>query len=669
MGKTAVGWFGVSMAMLGCAAALAQQPAPQAPAAPPPPEAFYRQPDIGNARLSPSGRWLALSTTRGANRIGLVVFDTRDWGKWTQAARFTDADIGNFGWVNDDTLTFDVLDTTRGSGDQRLHSGIFSVRRDGNELRQHTHLTFESQTFQELRLAKRDMLSRHHFLLQVLPGNGNDVIVGERRYANNGELLDVVAKRLDVTTGRTRSLAQGVPPNAHWWSFDPSGEPRAVTTQFEGRVSIHWRGNDGQWQRIADHKTFEMPFTPHSIDAAGTFYVTRRGPHDTTVFTTFDFASGQPVEPPLASAKGFDFWGGPVSETIGGKTLGVRMLTDAETTVWFDPRMAELQKAADARWPGQVNRLDCRRCDQPDRVVLLRSWSDRNPGQYWVWLDAERSWRMLGAVRDAIVPAQMGTTDLVRIAARDGRDLPVWVTRPPGPKSPRAAVVLVHGGPWVRGRSWNWNDDAQFLASRGYVVIEPEYRGSAGYGFAHFRAGWQQWGRAMQDDVADALQWAVKNEGVDAKRVCIAGASYGGYATLMGLARHPDMYRCGVAWVGVTDPRLLFRWSVTSDVRTESREHSYPELIGDPQRDAAMLDSVTPLLLADRIKQPVMLAYGRGDRRVPIEHGERMRDALVKAGNAPQWTVYDDEGHGWLKLETRVDFAQRLERFLAEHLR
>jgi dipeptidyl aminopeptidase/acylaminoacyl peptidase len=227
----------------------------------------------------------------------------------------------------------------------------------------------------------------------------------------------------------------------------------------------------------------------------------------------------------------------------------------------------------------------------------------------------------------------------------------------------------VHGGPWVRGRSWNWNDDAQFLASRGYVVIEPEYRGSAGYGFAHFRAGWQQWGRAMQDDVADALQWAVKNEGVDAKRVCIAGASYGGYATLMGLARHPDMYRCGVAWVGVTDPRLLFRWSVTSDVRTESREHSYPELIGDPQRDAAMLDSVTPLLLADRIKQPVMLAYGRGDRRVPIEHGERMRDALVKAGNAPQWTVYDDEGHGWLKLETRVDFAQRLERFLAEHLR
>ena len=153
----------------------------------------------------------------------------------------------------------------------------------------------------------------------------------------------------------------------------------------------------------------------------------------------------------------------------------------------------------------------------------------------------------------------MATLDLHRIKARDGLDLPVWVTTPRGkPERRRAAVVLVHGGPWVRGTHWRWSADAQFLASRGYVVIEPEYRGSTGFGRATSAAGFKKWGTTMQDDVADAVNWAADKGLIDGKRVCIAGASYGGYATLMGAIRFPELYRCGVAWVAVTDPRLMF---------------------------------------------------------------------------------------------------------------
>ena len=274
-------------------------------------------------------------------------------------------------------------------------------------------------------------------------------------------------------------------------------------------------------------------------------------------------------------------------------------------------------------------------------------------------------------------PAPDGTLDLHRFKARDGLEIPVWITHPrpapaaaaPDKPAPRPAVVLVHGGPWVRGNSWQWSADAQFLASRGYVVIEPEFRGSTGYGGRLYRAGLRQWGRAMQDDLADAVRWAVARGWVDGQRVCIAGASYGGYATLMGLVRDPGLYRCGVAWVAVSDPRLMFKWQSISDQSDEIRQHSYPALIGDPVTDAAMLTDIAPVTHAARIRAPLLLAHGQLDRRVPVEHAEKLRNAMAAAGHAPDWVLYPDEGHGWLKPANRFDFAQRMERFLAEHLK
>jgi dipeptidyl aminopeptidase/acylaminoacyl peptidase len=215
-----------------------------------------------------------------------------------------------------------------------------------------------------------------------------------------------------------------------------------------------------------------------------------------------------------------------------------------------------------------------------------------------------------------------------------------------------------------------WDPEAQFLATRGYVVIEPEYRGSTGYGEAHFRAGWKQWGQRMQDDVTDALKFAIDKGLVDPKRVCIAGGSYGGYSTLMALARDKDkdMYKCGVAWVAVTDPRYMYsvHWS---DISEKSKTYTLPEMLGDPQKDAAMLKANAPIELASKIRAPVLLAYGARDRRVPLVHGEKMRDALKEAGSAPQWVVYDDEGHGWARTVNRIDFWRRTEAFLAKYLK
>jgi dipeptidyl aminopeptidase/acylaminoacyl peptidase len=260
----------------------------------------------------------------------------------------------------------------------------------------------------------------------------------------------------------------------------------------------------------------------------------------------------------------------------------------------------------------------------------------------------------------------MAEREFARFEARDGLEIPVHVTRPPISSGPAPMIVLVHGGPWARAAGWSWDAESQFLASRGYVVVEPEFRGSHGYGSKLFRAGWKQWGLAMQDDVADAARWAIAKGYADPKRVCIAGASYGGYSTLMGLIRDPALFRCGVQWAGVTDIALQYdqQWSLAED---EVNAWGLPVLIGDREKDAAQFAATSPLQLAAKIRQPVLMAHGEFDRVVPIEQGTRMRNALRHNPNV-EWIEYPTEGHGWMLEANNVDFWSRVERFLDRHL-
>lgn len=207
----------------------------------------------------------------------------------------------------------------------------------------------------------------------------------------------------------------------------------------------------------------------------------------------------------------------------------------------------------------------------------------------------------------------------------------------------------------------------QFLASRGYAVLQPVFRGSTGFGAQHFKAGMKQWGLAMQNDVADGARWVIAQGFADPKRICIARPSYGGYAASMALVNDSDLFRCGVSWVGVTDPQLLFSVS-WSDITNESKKYGMTRLVGDPVADAALLKAVSPLEQAARIKRPLLLAYGAWDVRVPIIHGEKLRDALKPHNSKVEWLVHENEGHGWARPENRIDFWTRVEKFLAREL-
>jgi dipeptidyl aminopeptidase/acylaminoacyl peptidase len=230
--------------------------------------------------------------------------------------------------------------------------------------------------------------------------------------------------------------------------------------------------------------------------------------------------------------------------------------------------------------------------------------------------------------------------------------------------------VMVHGGPYVRGGSWGWSPGSQFLASRGYVVIEPEFRGSTGFGKKHYESGWKQWGLNMQNDIADVTRWAIAQGIADPKRICIAGASYGGYATVMGLVNDPDLYQCGINWVGVTDLELLHSGdsSFTSDMGDAYQKYGFPILIGDPVKDAERFKATSGIHQAARIKQPMLLAYGALDQRVPFYHGKKFLDAVKPGNKDVEMVVYDDEGHGWFFMKNRVDFWSRVEKFLDRNI-
>jgi dipeptidyl aminopeptidase/acylaminoacyl peptidase len=666
-------------------AALAQPAASAASAASaaaalPPAEAFFQNPDVLDAQLSPAGTHLAFTTAAGTDRVALVVVDLAPGGRATRAAHYTDADVVRFNWVNNQRLIFSLADLESGSGDeQNFIPGTYAVDADGENLRVLIGPRFgEIKELRSGRRMDREALPWFYVVLHMPPPqpgvNNEEIIVGSMAFGLDEALSQVTPMWLNVNTGRTRSIDLQAPAGSVGWLFDSRGEARVAVTQNKGRQAVHWRGPaQTAWQLLSESEQLRAPFAPHHVDDAGNLYVSHQsGPLGYAVLSRYDFERRAPAAQPWVSAPGFDVNGTVLRGRAGATVAGVRMETDAEVTVWFDPQMKALQQMVDERLPNGINRISCQRCGDADMVVLVNHYSDHHPGQYWLYSAVGKKWRLVFQAMAGINPVQMANVDFERIKARDGRDLPLWLTMPAGrkPGSPGPAVVLVHGGPWVRGGHWRWNALEQFLASRGYLVISPEFRGSLGYGKAHFEAGWKQWGQAMQDDVADAVLWA-QARGLASKQVCIAGASYGGYATLMGLVRHPELYRCGVAWAAVTDPFLFLEGSmwIPDDITKAGRRHSLPQMVGDAKADAAMLTSVSPLAQAERIRAPLLLAYGEADLRVPLAHGKRLREALQKAGREPQWVTYRDEGHSWRLPQTQADFAQRLEKFLAEHLR
>jgi dipeptidyl aminopeptidase/acylaminoacyl peptidase len=633
---------------------------------PVPIEAFFQNPAIAQARISPDARHVAFLAGSGAQRTQLVVLDT-DKLTIKVVAGFTDSDIGSVQWVNEKRLVFTVADRQRAVGDTYWGPGLFAVDSDGTDFRPLADIQW--RWGQDMSSASRKILKPNVRLLGTTrQKNSDDIFVGNPQFTVGRDFDAVTVLRVNTRTGHSEALER--PANSYAWRTDSQDVPRVTVTYHDGRSSLQYLDPATKaWTRLAEWDAVrEHGLQPEAFGADGSLYVSTTNGRDTSAIYRYDLAKRALDPEPVLSAKGYDFEGDLLEDRSG--VVGVRYATDAQATVWFDAALKQLQAKLDARFPDTVNTIELPfRGEVP--FVVVHVFSDVQPGMFLLYDTKADKLTRIGSAHPAIDAKRMARRTVVHYKARDGLDIPAWLTLPPGAQGAQKLpmVVLVHGGPFVRGGYWGWDADSQFLASRGYAVLEPEFRGSTGLGARHYKAGWKQWGLAMQNDIADGTRWAIAQGTADASRVCIAGASYGGYATLMGLVNDPDLYRCGVEWAGVTDIDLMYSISVfTSDTSDEQKKYGMPILIGDREKDAAQLKATSPLEQAARIKQPLLMAYGGSDRRVPIEHGKKFREAVEKTNAQVEWIEYPEEGHGWALVKNRVDFWTRVEKFLDRNI-
>ncbi|GGA16930.1 alpha/beta hydrolase family protein [Dyella nitratireducens] len=323
----------------------------------------------------------------------------------------------------------------------------------------------------------------------------------------------------------------------------------------------------------------------------------------------------------------------------------------------------------DARWRMAINKAfpdsmcGVKSASTDGNLVIVSTENDRDPGAFYLLDVVHHKADLLARRYPAVDPKKGLPSEPFEMKARDGLTLYGFVTRPAGGSGPVPTVVMVHGGPYTIRDDWAFDPEVQLLAQHGYAVVRVNFRGSGGFGLPFKERGYMQWGAAMQDDVTDATHWAIEQGIADPKRICIYGGSYGGYAALMGVVREPKLYRCAVGLAGVYDLSKQYLWGDTH--RSDLGISYLHRVLGS---DKAELDSRSPSKHAADIKVPVLLAHGGLDGRVPIYHAEEMRSALTSAGSAPEYLRYNDEGHGLIDTNHRIDFYTHLLGFLDANL-
>ena len=341
---------------------------------------------------------------------------------------------------------------------------------------------------------------------------------------------------------------------------------------------------------------------------------------------------------------------------------------DKPEKVWLDSELEQIYSSIEASFPN--DQVSIGGWTENEDKAIIRTWSDINPGEMYYYDRNKGTIAFISKSRPWIDKNEMSPMMPISFKARDGLEVNGYLTIPKNSNGKNLPLIInPHGGPASRD-VWGYNPEHQFFASRGYAVLSMNFRGSTGYGRNHVKMANGQWGRKMQDDVTDSVKWAVEQGYADPNNVCIYGASYGGYAVMAGITKTPDLYKCAVNYVGVTDMGLLFSkmpkiWEIWEEQQKIE--------IGDYDNDKEYLDAVSPINLVDRIETPLYIVHGVRDWRVPIEHAQRLRRELEKNGKEEGkdfwWLVKTDEGHGFFKEANKIELYSELEEFFGRYLK
>ncbi|HEV2220605.1 MAG TPA: prolyl oligopeptidase family serine peptidase [Casimicrobiaceae bacterium] len=619
-------------------------------------EDFFRRPQYLGAQLSPNGHYLAVIAPVGEQR-GVAVIDL-DRKAVVRMKSPGDGDVLRVQWQNDKRLIVFVGDLQQVAGEPPRESGIVAVNRDGSDSRVLTAMSGERGFFRAWSVQVQ----------RVLVGTDDVLLTARDRNVNSEDLY-----RYDTTTGAKTLLSFDSPGNVSRWVVDFEGVPRAAVSDDVDHDASAWyvrKGAKDPWVKVEEAKLGRLDSQPMQFSPDGkTLYVSgRRGGADRAAIYGYQVDTGtwgraivdHPERDVDASNASF------IADYKAHQLLGLRYTNDRPSAVWFDAQWARVQKSVDRALPDTVNVIQ--RSENGDRWIVV-TYSDRDPGDAYLLDGKTMEMEKLFSYEPWVDPKAMAPTKWVRYKARDGLTIPALLTVPhDAHDKPVPLIVDIHGGPIVPADDWGYRADVQFFASRGYAVLQPQFRGTEGFGFKLQSSGYREWGDAMQDDLEDGVAWAVAQGIVDPSRVCFFGGSYGGYAAMWGAVKDAGLIKCAVSLAGVTSIDYLFDNAQTDLSRLAENSTLLAYQIGDPKTDRARFKRVNPLDHADKVGVPILLAYGASDRRVPLVHGTEFRAALDRYHKPYEWVVYADEGHGLSRDADLFDFFGRVERFLAKYL-
>ncbi|MFZ2753222.1 MAG: S9 family peptidase [Lysobacteraceae bacterium] len=618
-------------------------------------EDFIREDKFRSVTVSPKGTYIAVTVPVEDKTVLLLLKpgDSQAPTRIDVAGKKTH--IVDVVWVNDERLVYSVA--LKDQLDERpSYTGeLFAINADGSKSKQLAGYIRDDAMIVGRAGGQAAKETVAMSIINTLPEDDENVIASVFRSGSDFTTVE----RVNVYSGTRSRLSQAPVTNANFMT-DNTGFARFVIGAKKDQFSkLYYRkSEDDKWELMNDEGASGKVVFPlgFSVDNNLAYLVSQEKSGPEAVLE-YDIATG------ISRVVARDALADPAGRinAIGKRhVIGVYYAGSTPRYEYFAPDSpdAKAHRALQRAFPGQVIIAGSERTAKNE--VLIYASGDREPGSYYAMnLDTRKVSPMMYAA-EWLDPQRLGTMRDVVVEARDGRKIPALLTLPPGSDGKNLPLVVhPHGGPYL-GDVWGYDTNVQVLAAHGYAVMQVNFRGSTGYGREHELAGHKQWGLKMQDDLTDATRWAIAQGIADKDRICIYGASYGGYASLMGVAKEPDLYKCAIGQVGVYD---LARMKADDSLGNDYLRRYHERVMNDGD-----LGPVSPSRIADKIKAPVFLSAGHEDPRVPIEQSEMMEAALKKAGVPVETLYFKTEAHGIYKLEHRREFYAKLLMFLQKHI-
>ena len=638
--------FGLSVALVGAAWAVSLAlPVPAQAAGVPkayPVRDFFSNPEKAYFRLSEDGKSLGfmqpVAIDGSARRLNVFVQALKGSEPVGEPRRLTAEsarDISIYSWKGSDRILY----TKDFGGDENFHVVAVDVKTG-----KVTDLTPGDKVRAEL--------------LDELPDDPHHILVSHNR--RNAEIFDVY--RIDLRNGAETLVAKN-PGDIVGWATDHAGRVRvAMRTEGLNSIVLYRADEKSEFKPIitTDYKT-EVDVAAFSADNKRLYAISNRG-RDKKALVLID-PERPDAETMVFANDSFDL-GGATWSRLRKKITEASFVSDRLERKFFDKATQAIYARITAKVPGMEVNLQS--MTKAEDKFIVAAFNDRTPGTRFIYDTRADSLSVLAEINPKIPATDMAPQTPYSYRSRDGLTIHGYLTLPVG-REPKnlPCVIHPHGGPWARD-AWGYSPDVQFLANRGYCVLQMNYRGSTGYGRKFWEASFGQWGLAMQDDITDGVRWLIAQGVADPKRVAIYGGSYGGYAALAGLAFTPELYAAGVDYVGVSN---LFTFMNTIPPYWRPQLPKFQDMVGHPEKDKERLTRTSPALHADKIRVPLMVVQGARDPRVNKAESDQMVEALRKRGVEVPYIVKDNEGHGFRNDENQFEFYGAMESFLGKHLK